>query len=257
MGKVLYGKALVDEFFKLLALRYSPDGGELEKTKLARCLVDNPGIQYSIHWLDGLALDRAINHSRMSFDIAYQAKLYELNLVPELINLQESHGETILHRTISLAGFFFGELYSVRNNVCRCPEVLIMHPLLEKNFAKIEFLLELKADPNIADNEGLTPLHIWAQSHNEARYAELLVKYQADVNRQDGRGYTPLHYACLINEQMPMPQTIKTLLDLGADNSILTNFFDDKPSDFLYDSTRKNCPEEVLNTIAEAKQLFQ
>ena len=254
MKNATFDAKLVDDFFNLLIERYSSTGGELEKRKLARYLVDYPGIQYSTH--RGSVLHNVLSLSGENFDAAYQAKLYELNLSPELINMQVSLGETILHETIYLAGFFFQNIYTICRTIA--PEVLIKNPLFESIFAKTEFLLELKANPNIAAYGGSTPLHIWATSQNEPRYAELLVKYQADVNCQDDSGQTPLHHACICNEWMTglMPQNIKTLLNLGANPLIFDNL-KEKPIDKLSQYIRKDCSEEAQNAIAEARKILQ
>ncbi|KAI0895277.1 hypothetical protein F4806DRAFT_470381 [Annulohypoxylon nitens] len=58
----------------------------------------------------------------------------------------------------------------------------------------INLLLQNKANPNIADIHGDTPLHYAAFHYSEEIFGEL---FQCDVNAQDENGFIPLHYVVL------------------------------------------------------------
>jgi ankyrin repeat protein len=58
-----------------------------------------------------------------------------------------------------------------------------------------QLLIENRADINLFDNDGLTPLH-HACMRGKQRTAHLLIKNGADVNIVDNEGETALKYAC-------------------------------------------------------------
>jgi ankyrin repeat protein len=56
----------------------------------------------------------------------------------------------------------------------------------------VERLLKKKADPNIADATGYTPL-FWAVKFGNKELVELLLQYKADKTKKDSMGMTPLN----------------------------------------------------------------
>ena len=76
-------------------------------------------------------------------------------------------------------------------------------------------MLARKADPNIADSEGRSPLfHV---SKTDVTVLELLLSNGADVNHRDQKGNTPLHHSAA------HPEIVKALLAAGANPAILNN----------------------------------
>lgn len=82
-----------------------------------------------------------------------------------------------------------------------------------KNYLQIvEALLKAGARPDIADDYGQTPLMFT----RDAGVIALLIRYKANVNIQDKRGMTPLMHMIVLNE----PEAIKLLLAAGAQVAI-------------------------------------
>ena len=73
-------------------------------------------------------------------------------------------------------------------------------------------LLEAKAQVDILDAEGRTPLHLAAQ-RGTADIVEALVASGAEADARDGDGYTPLHMAARAGQRA----TLRALLLAGAD----------------------------------------
>lgn len=64
----------------------------------------------------------------------------------------------------------------------------------------VEHLLKKKADPNIADATGYTPL-FWAVKSGNKELIEQLLKYKADKTKKDSMGMTPFEYALQTNNK--------------------------------------------------------
>lgn len=64
----------------------------------------------------------------------------------------------------------------------------------------VEHLLMKKADPNIADEMGYTPL-FWAVKSGNKDLVEQLLKYKADKTKKDSMGMTPFEYALQTNNK--------------------------------------------------------
>jgi uncharacterized protein len=62
------------------------------------------------------------------------------------------------------------------------------------HFSVAEFLLQSGANPNMADNEGRTPL-LWACMMGHPGVVELLVRNKADKKSADKKGNTPAKLA--------------------------------------------------------------
>lgn len=82
---------------------------------------------------------------------------------------------------------------------------------LDGIFEVIKILLENKADVNVTNNIGMTPL-LYSVFHNYDFITKLLIDYGADVNLVLMDGSVPLHWAC----KMLNKKSIKLLLENGA-----------------------------------------
>lgn len=101
---------------------------------------------------------------------------------------------------------------------------------VKKDFEQIvKVLLERKANPNISDSDGKTPLHIATQKRNIIMTRMLLNANCNTVNSQDSKGNTPLIYACY-NE---CSEIVEELLNYGADPNIY-NYIGETPLQIVF-----------------------
>uniref|UniRef100_A0ABD2X8H8 Uncharacterized protein n=1 Tax=Trichogramma kaykai TaxID=54128 RepID=A0ABD2X8H8_9HYME len=149
---------------------------------------------------------------------------------PNLINM---YGMTSLHKICmtrtdddELAKMLF-EISDEKNQIVQVDakdtygRTPFQWALLAGNKKVAELLLRKGADPNLADLEGLTPMHIMCQKYYLGDFSEQFFKINYEknqplkVNAVDNLGRTPLHYAVtylLLN-------TVGMVLDQGADLS--------------------------------------
>ena len=81
----------------------------------------------------------------------------------------------------------------------------------QPNAMAIQLLLQKKADPNVSDCKGATPLMCAAQSGN-IEASKLLLMHGASVKMKDHDGLTALHYAAKYNH----PEIVELLVAHGA-----------------------------------------
>ncbi|CAB0042309.1 unnamed protein product [Trichogramma brassicae] len=95
-----------------------------------------------------------------------------------------------------------------------------MHTALyDEEIEKFKFLLKRRADPNIANEEGLTPLHIICSRKIDDDLAKIFLKLNDGIHQtvqidvQDKLGSTPLHWALNCGNK----KVTEILLKKGAD----------------------------------------
>ncbi|XP_023313913.1 tankyrase-1-like [Trichogramma pretiosum] len=93
----------------------------------------------------------------------------------------------------------------------------------------IELLLKSGADPKLANEAGLTPLHVISKTGYNIESANMLFKISdekhtpIDINARDGSGWTPLHYALEREDRLTAEYLVKSGADLNiADDAGLT-----------------------------------
>lgn len=86
------------------------------------------------------------------------------------------------------------------------------------NTARIEALLAGGVDVNGRDKRGFTPL-MYAAANDRIPAIELLIRRGADVNAQSDIGETAL--ICAIRYGRGKPETLKTLIDAGANVNVV------------------------------------
>ena len=98
-------------------------------------------------------------------------------------------------------------------------DVPIVEAARRGDVAAVRVLLEGGADVNAAQGDGMTALHIAAETGN-LEVAELLIEAGADVEAQTRiGGYTPLHVAAAAANT----GFVRALLDAGADPAAVTS----------------------------------
>ncbi|ELU08101.1 hypothetical protein CAPTEDRAFT_89998, partial [Capitella teleta] len=71
------------------------------------------------------------------------------------------------------------------------------------------------ADVNIANEEGISPLHV-VSSKGNARIVDKLLRHDADPDKQNNEGWTALHYSYDGNQYV-LEEIVEHLLEYGAD----------------------------------------
>ncbi|CAB0029121.1 unnamed protein product [Trichogramma brassicae] len=88
----------------------------------------------------------------------------------------------------------------------------------------VRSLVTRGADPNLANKDGSTPLHVICKSHRDDGSLEMFFEINGDRNQtvrvdaQDEQGQTPLHLALLRGNK----NTVESLLRKGADPNLAT-----------------------------------
>ena len=85
------------------------------------------------------------------------------------------------------------------------------------NLDILNIILHYKADPNIADIDGDTLLHIAVQKNINKEILQLIIDYGADVNAVNNDSETALLLACSAKQR----ESVSMLLKAGADTSIV------------------------------------
>ncbi|MBX9584535.1 MAG: ankyrin repeat domain-containing protein [Gemmataceae bacterium] len=90
----------------------------------------------------------------------------------------------------------------------------LLSATVRRDTAMVEYLLERGADPNLGDDDKVTPVG-WAALGNHAAAVKALVAKGARVDHVDAKGMTPLLYAASID--YGDTATVQALLAAGAD----------------------------------------
>uniref|UniRef100_A0A3B0IX44 Uncharacterized protein n=1 Tax=Wolbachia endosymbiont of Aleurodicus floccissimus TaxID=2152762 RepID=A0A3B0IX44_9RICK len=131
--------------------------------------------------------------------------------------------ELLIDKKASISGYFSyaGE-----------KRTLVGWAIDENSTEKVEVLLKHGASPNskfdFYDDSQDSCLHA-AIRRDYKKIVELLVKYKADVNVQNERGETPIYLAI----SSKRPKIIKLLYDNGADIDNVKNIRNETPSDYV------------------------
>jgi len=168
-------------------------------------------------------MDKQINIKIESKDIFDSVKSDNLDLLkkiitenPELINTKDELGRTPL-------------IWACRNSSTEL----------------IEYLLNMGADVNLADNNNIAPVHILA-SKGDSKNMEMLLTKDADVDFKAGTGLTALHYNSIPEGIFQQRVLIYIqLLSKGADHT-MRNKNGDTPLNFAVENS---VDREMIKTL--------
>lgn len=134
-------------------------------------------------------------------DIARRGTVDEIKMLmkdnPDIINTPNEKGFTPLilacyNGNIEVARFLIDHVKEI--NYKSNEGTALAGLCIRYNKELVEYLLQKKADPNIADTTGTTPL-IWAVKMGNEELVTLLLKYGAKKDLADEMGITPFEYA--------------------------------------------------------------
>ena len=118
---------------------------------------------------------------------------------------------------------------------------------VELNEHIVKVLLDEGGDPNNADKRGTTPLHTAARVGGNRKIVQLLLGAGADPNRKDDDGKVPLHFAV----QFGYTSVIKLLLDARADPNI-SDRWGRTPLNWASDSSKVEFNEDIVKVLLDA-----
>ena len=104
-------------------------------------------------------------------------------------------------------------------------------------------ILHCRADPNIADIDGDTLLHIAVQKNVSSETLQVIIDNMADVNVVNYDGKTALLLACSLGQM----KSVNVLLKAGADSSIVDVHGDTCLHKILY----RECDQEALQLLLD------
>ena len=143
-----------------------------------------------------------------------------MNLKPD-VNLLDDEGLTPLHKSVMNNDVQLTRTLLENGSVVNIPDDMGESPLHKAvrsdNVQMMELLLEHEAQVNQTNHKGQSALHICCDSYDpESQVFSKLVNYKANINLQDSLGQTPLHLS-VTNGNEPLT---RSLLDNGAVVSI-------------------------------------
>lgn len=135
------------------------------------------------------------------YDISRRGTIEELKTLmknnPEIINIPNERGFSPLilacySGNIEVAKFLIDHVKDI--NYKSNEGTALAGLCIRYNKELVEYLLQKKANLNIADTTGTTPL-IWAVKTGNEELVSLLLKYNAKKDQADNMGFTPFEYA--------------------------------------------------------------
>jgi len=142
-----------------------------------------------------------LNSQNEVFEIARHGCTEDLQDIlktnPEVINFKNKSGYTPLilasyHGNVEVAALLAKHVREI--NVNSDSGTALMAAVFKNDIEIAKMLLDLGADPNIADPNGTTALH-YATRFSNIDLIKLLIAYDVDINLRDSKGFSALDYA--------------------------------------------------------------
>ena len=158
----------------------------------------------------------------------------------------DAHGNTCLHYAVHIgcskeAFHKIIERVADINAVNELKQTALALGCWRENADAVNMLLTLGADPNIADIQGNTLLHIACDSNINKDTLQTIIDHGADVNAANGCGETALWIACY----QGYADAINVLLNAGANLNILST----KGNTCLHGAAHGECCKEVFQVL--------
>ena len=107
----------------------------------------------------------------------------------------------------------------------------------------VKVLLELKADPNIANIDGCTSLHSAVAANSSTKVLQTIINHGAKLNATNTRGRTALLLSCFYGQM----DAVKVLLEAGADPCIA----DEEGFSCLHAAIDGQCSKDTLQALID------
>ena len=130
----------------------------------------------------------------------------------------DKNGASILHGTVSKGLEMATDMLLDQKadvNLADNEGTTPLYIACSRNYVTIaEKMLLAKANPNVLDKDGFSPLFVAAQE-NYVDIVELLLRYKADADIRGNDGFTPLHTAAQNNFQIPARMLVEAKANIN------------------------------------------
>ncbi len=117
----------------------------------------------------------------------------------------------------------------------------------------VKFLIENKADPNIKDSKGQTPIfQITNSMYYHKEIAQLLIDAGTDLEIKDNNGYTIWEYM-ISDETKHIHGQVKILDVLIENNCVIDTLSDETGKNLLHNIVKINKPENIIKNLTEKR----
>lgn len=146
------------------------------------------------------------------------------------INARDEYGCTLLIRAAKYPGLSQGECLNImemltdagaeiNSQITSHGGIALSCAVISGGDKVVNYLLTHGANPNIADNDGNTPLTLIYNEKGVCKIIRLLVQHGGDINHKNKKGETPLSIAQKYNN----PELIKCIQELIAESKKKSN----------------------------------
>ena len=164
------------------------------------------------------------------------------------VNMSDNNSDTYLHNAVRM-GCSAQALQAIVdhgadvNSTNKWNQTAVALALMERNVDAINVLLNVGADPNIADDDGDTCLHEVIRIDYSKEMILSIIEHGANVNAANNQNFTALKMACVKRNI----DAVSVLLNAGAD----VNMADAAGDTCLHEAITGNFSREMLKAIVD------